>query len=215
MEFLSEDVTPLLVVLGILAAAFLLALRVSQQGKYLLWAGAALGLALMALLIEQLWVTNGERCEQVVYQLRDAAAASSGDTVLSYLTPDVQYEERNHTLLEGESARAFIRQQLALTRFDFIRITHLEAKAGRQSGRGSAEFRVLASGIYEMAGAPVQFGSTQLDLSLGFRETAPEVWKIDRITLTRGVRGMPSPVGAPSQPGSVPRSGRRRNRPTP
>ena len=45
MEFLSEDATYLILVFGGAAAIFLLALRITQQGKFLIWAFGALGLA--------------------------------------------------------------------------------------------------------------------------------------------------------------------------
>src|SRR5436190_604723 len=91
MTFLSEDPTYLVGALGILAVSFLMALRVTQQGKYLYWALGALGLAAAVLAIEHFWVTDNERIERVVYDLRRAVLASDVDGVLEHLTPDVEY----------------------------------------------------------------------------------------------------------------------------
>jgi len=63
MAFLTEDATYLAGSLAILAAVFLVALRVSQQGKFLVWAGTALGLAGLVVVFEWLWVTENERIE--------------------------------------------------------------------------------------------------------------------------------------------------------
>jgi hypothetical protein len=196
MEFLSEDATYLILGFGAAAAAFLLALRITQQGKFLIWALGALGLAVLAFLIEQLWVTDSERVERVVYALRTAVVASDAPAVIAHLTPDVEYAQGEQTLIEGEAVFAFIRTQLGITHFDTVRITRIVTRAGRQSGRGSAEFRVLASGTYS-PGMTMTFSAALLDFSLGFRETEPHVWKVERIALTRAPAEVPTPGGAP------------------
>lgn len=193
MELLSEDATYLAGGLAILAACFLVALKVSQQGKYLVWAGVALGLAALALVVEQLWVTDNERIEQVVYDLREAVAASDAPAVFALLTPEVQFVQRGHSIA-GEPTRDYIQDQLDRVKFDFVRITRLETNAGRQSRRGSAEFRVLASGSYTVGQGNFNFGTTNLDVSLGLRELDPKVWRVDRITLTRAPRQLPDPI---------------------
>jgi hypothetical protein len=203
MEFLSEDATYLAGGLGILAAAFLVALKVTQQGKFLVWALSSLGLAALFLVIEQLWVTDAERIERVVYDLRTAVAASNPQGVFAQLAPDVEYTQQGQSI-GGDDTRSFIQSELERVKFDFVRITRLEANAGRQSGRGSAEFRVLASGSYQTSLVTYNFGTTNLDFSLGFRQTSPQVWKVDRITLTRPPREMPTPGGR-SSPGGQPR----------
>lgn len=204
MEFLSEDVTYLAGALGILGAVFLVALKLSQQGKFLVWAGAAFGLAGLALLVEWLWVTDSERIEQVVYDLRQAVAASDVPGVLALLTPDVQYAQSDHSV-SGAAARGFITTELAKVRFDFIRITHLEARAFQQSRRGKAMFRVLASGSYQTSIVAYNFGTTNLDFSLGFREVGPRTWRVERISLTRPPRELPTPTPGPTRRFSPPR----------
>src|SRR5271166_4780259 len=58
MTFLSEDPTYLAGFLILVAGGFLMALKVTQQGKYLAWALTALGLAVAVVVIERLWVTD-------------------------------------------------------------------------------------------------------------------------------------------------------------
>ena len=76
MTFLSEDPTYLAGFLVLAAGAFLMALKVTQQGKYLVWALTALGLAVAVVVIERMWVTDNERIESVVYDLRRAVLAA-------------------------------------------------------------------------------------------------------------------------------------------
>jgi hypothetical protein len=181
MTYLSEDPTLLVGGLLLLAAAFLGALRVTQQGKYLIRALVAVGLAVAVLVIEWLWVTDTERIEQVVYDLRRGILNSDVEGVLTHLTPDVQFL-KGETALDGETTRSVIRANLENTSFDFIRIGNLETSAGRQSRRGKAEFRVFAKGSRHTPLATMDIGTANSVWSLGFQETAPGVWKVNRIT---------------------------------
>jgi hypothetical protein len=196
MEFLFEDPTYLAGGLGILGVAFLIAVRVTQQGRYLIGALAALGLAGAVLVIEHFWVTDAERIEGVVYDLRDAVAASDAERVLTHLTPDVEFVQQGHTTFSGEATRTYIRTLLSNTKFDFVRLTHLKAEASRLSRLGSAEFRVIAGGSTEAPSVTYNFGTTNSDWSLGFEEVSPGVWKVNRITPTRPPSGMPGPGGS-------------------
>jgi hypothetical protein len=181
MTYLSEDPTLLVGGLLLLAAAFLGALRVTQQGKYLIRALVAVGLAVVVLVIEWLWVTDTERIEQIVYDLRRGVLNSDVEGVLAHLTPDVQFL-KGETALDGQTTRSLIRASLENTSFDFIRIGNLETSAGRQSRRGKAEFRVFAKGSRHTALATHNIGTANSVWSLGFQETAPGVWKVNRIT---------------------------------
>jgi hypothetical protein len=181
MEFLSEDPTYLAGGLGLLAGAFFIALKLTQQGKYLIWAGVALGLALLVVAVEQVWVTDNEQIEDVVYSLARAVEASDGPAVLAHLTSDVQYATGGNTL-PGDATRSMIERAVANARFDFLRINHLRANAGGQSRRGTAEFRVVASGSFQTPFNALNFGTHNSVWSLGFRETSPGVWNVSRIT---------------------------------
>jgi hypothetical protein len=189
MEMLSEDPTYLAGGLGLLGLVFLIALRVTQQGRFLVWALGSWALALGVLGVERVWVTDNERIERVVYDLRRAVAASDADGVLAHLTPDVQFAPgdrardntrfvlRNVSLVTGAATRAFIKSELQQCEFDLVRVSQLQTHAGRQSRRGTAEFRVMTGGRYR--GMPA---SGPTDWSLGFAETSPGVWQVDRIT---------------------------------
>jgi hypothetical protein len=85
---------------------------------------------------------------------------------------------------------------LANTKFDFVRISHLKAKASRLSRVGSAEFRVIAAGSTEISAIAHNFGTTSSDWSMGFEEAGPGVWKVNRISPTRMPGGMPGPGGS-------------------
>ena len=163
MTFLSEDPTYLAGALGVLAGAFLIALRVTQQGKYLIWALGSLGLAMTVLLVERFWVTDNERIERVVYDLRRAVLASDAEAVLKHLTPDVQYVQHG-TSLPGESTRELIRTNLSHATFDFVYIRELQTSAGRQTRRGKAEFRIYAKGRLQTSLARLRRGNCRLHL---------------------------------------------------
>ena len=75
MEILSDDPTYLAGGLGLLAGVFLIALRLTQQGKYLVWAAVSLALALVVVGVERVWVTDNERIEETVYGLGRAVAS--------------------------------------------------------------------------------------------------------------------------------------------
>jgi hypothetical protein len=195
MTFLSEDPTYLAVGLGVLAGAFLIALRVTQQGKFLVWALATFALAAAVLLIERFWVTDNERIERVVYDLRRAVLASDAEGVLKHLTPDVQYVQHG-TSLPGEATRELIHANLANATFDFVYIRELQTSAGRQTRRGKAEFRIYAKGRLNTALASYDVGTADSTWSLGFQETTPGIWKVNRITpvsVPEGIRNVPPP----------------------
>ena len=202
MTYLSEDPTVLAGLLLVMAGGFAVAMRVTQQGKYLVRAMIAAGLAAVVVLVEWLWVTDNERIEQVVYGLRDAVANSDVDGVLSYMTPDVLYV-KGDMAMDGEATRSLIEANLSRARFEIVRISGLETNAGEQSRRGTAAFRVLAKGNMDTSMAPVTFGTADSSWSLGLQETAPGVWKVNRIT----------PVQIPGGLSTGP-SGSRRSRPT-
>ena len=181
MTILAEDPTYLVAALGFLAGAFLVALKVTQQAKYLFWALGVLGLILAVVAIEQVWVTDNERIERVVYDLRRAVLASDAEGVLAHLTPDVEYVQQGATL-SGEATRGLIRANLANASFDFVHINDLQTSAGRQTRRGTAEFRVYAKGTLHTSLVTYNVGTANSTWSLGFQETAPGVWKVNRIT---------------------------------
>ncbi|MGE3821330.1 MAG: hypothetical protein AB7I30_18110 [Isosphaeraceae bacterium] len=188
MELLSEDPRYLAGGLGLLALAYLIALKLTQQGKYLIWAGAALGLALLVVTIERLWVTDQERIERTVYDLAAAVAAGDPDQALTFLADDVRYA-RGDVTLPTDATRAQVRDLIENTRFDFLTLNRFVANAGAQSRRGKAEFRVFCGGSIQRGSYRYNFGSTHSSWSLGLREVGPGVWKVNRITPVETPRG--------------------------
>jgi hypothetical protein len=202
MTYLSEDPTFLAGGLLLLAAAFGLALKATQQGKYLIRALVALGLAAAVVVIEWMWVTDSERIEQTVYDLRQAALSSDVDGLLSHMAPDVRFQ-KGDTSLDPEATRALIQANLSNTRFEFIRISDLQISVGEQSRRGKAEFRVFAKGNLNTPVATMDIGTFNSVWSLGFQETKPHIWKVNRITPTQlpsGGLAIPSGAPAPNYP---------------
>ncbi len=85
MYYLIEDPSYLLIGLGVAALGCLLALRVTQQGKFLIWAGVLAAVAGLVFVADQYWVTDAERVEGVVYDLARAVEASDSDRIKSHM----------------------------------------------------------------------------------------------------------------------------------
>ena len=211
MTMLSEDPTILVGGLAVLGGVFLLALRATQQGKFLIFAGITFGLALAVGVTEWLWVTDSERVEWAVYELRDAVARSDADAVLEHLAPNIQYG-RSRGTLSPEETRGMIRSTLSNTHFDLVRVTQLRTNVGRRTRLGTAEFRVFAKGRLETsAGGTITIGTADTEWSLSFQEVEPHVWKVSRITpisvpdgvVTREREVMPSRFDNHAPPGRM------------
>jgi hypothetical protein len=190
MTYISEDPTYLAGAILLVGAAFLVALRVTQQGKYLIRAGVAAGLALTVVAVAWLWVTDNERIQHVVYDLRQGVLNSDAESVLGHMTPSVQYSHGNKAL-SADATRALVRASLSRTRFDFVRISGLRTSVAPQSRRGTAEFRVFTRGAISYAPGTSDAGTAVTVWSLGFEETEPGVWKVNRITLLESPQGTP------------------------
>ena len=187
MTNLSEDPTYLAGGLLLVAGAFLVALNITQQGKYLVRAGIILGLALLVVVSEWFWVTDNERIEEVVYALRKAVLNSDAEGVLvqmclmfSSCRPIQRFWE--------DATREMIRASLSHAAFEFVRISDLQISVGQQSRRGQAEFRVFTRGRLHSSPGVAELATAVTTWSLGFQETAPGLWKVSRI----------SPVSMPS-----------------
>jgi hypothetical protein len=181
MTYFSEDPTYPVGVLVLLAGAFFIALYVTQQGKYLVSGAVALGLALVLVMIEWLWVTDTERIEQVVYEIRNAVLKSDAEGVLAHMAPNVQYLH-NETALSEALTRDLIRTNVGRVHFDFVRISNLQTSVAQQARRGNAEFRVFTRGTVGLSPGMADPGTAVTSWSLGFQETEPHVWKVNRIS---------------------------------
>lgn len=190
MSMFTEDPTLPVAVLLMASACCFVALRVRQDGKYLIWGLGALGLTGATLAFEWLWVTDVERIEGIVYDLRRSLLASDSQRILAHLTPDAQFVQAGSSMTP-EATRALITGNVSLAKFDLVRVRGLQASAGQRTRRGKAEFKVFARGSIQ---GPLGFGglsgAADSTWSLGFEETKPGVWKINRIT----------PISAPVSP---------------
>ena len=178
MYYLSDNPWPLVAILGAAALGFLIALKVTQDGKYLIRAGVALGLAALAFAVEQFWVTDSERIEAVVYDLARAVRSSDAEGAIKLMAKDVDVVQGDNDL--GTVDVGMVRDTLQNSRFSFLEIDKLNAEAYAQSRRGKATFRTRAQVEYRSTPYPLVAATWDL----GFRETAPGVWKITRITPT-------------------------------
>jgi ketosteroid isomerase-like protein len=180
MYFVAENPWPLLAVFGLIGLGFLVALRVTQDGRYLIRALVALGLAAVALIVEQLWVTDAERIEAVVRELADAVRRSDTEAALALMDDHVGFGIRNQSISD-ELDLSLIRIVLRDVKFDWLHLSRLSASAGKQTHMGQAEFKVNAGGTYQ--GSHNFVGLSEW--SLGFRRTPDGAWKITRITATK------------------------------
>ncbi len=196
MTYVSEDPWMIVLSLVLLGGSFLIALKTTGQGKYLIWAASALGLAGLLLAVEWFWVTDNERIERVVYDLRRAVAASDVEGVLVHLTPDVEYSQGELTL-SSDGTRDLVRNNLSRAKFDFVRVSDLRTSHGEQSRRGAAEFRVYAKGSLDTSLATLSMGTADSAWSLGFEETSKGVWKVNRITALSAPQGIMTSTPAP------------------
>ena len=196
MTYLSEDPTYLAGGLLLLGAAFVIALKATQQGKYLIGAATTLALAILVVIVEWVWVTENERIEKVVYEVRAAVLKSDADGVLAHLAPNVMYQQ-GETALMSDATRELIRKNVSDVRLEFVQVTELRTSVGQQTRRGIAEFRVFTRGGLKSWSQVSDGMTTMTAWSLGFQETEPGVWKIYRITpvsMPSGVLALPGGV---------------------
>jgi hypothetical protein len=180
MHYLTEDPSYLLIALGLAVLGCLVALKITQQGKFLIWAGGLAAVAVLVFGLEHYWVTDAERVERVVYDLAGAVEASDVDRIKSHLDEHVTVGMRNRTI-DGSIPMKLVFALLKQTRFDFVRIGQLTTSAGSQTKMGKAEFKVSATGVFNEGGHEMPLGSLGTEWSLSFREVSPGVWKVTRI----------------------------------
>ena len=185
---ISEDPSYIVGGLVLVGIGCLVALRVSGQGKHLIFGLAAFAGALFFVAVDYLWVTDNERVEAVVERLRRAVVNSNVEGVFAELTADARFA--NFT---PASTRAIIAGELPRTHFEYVRFSQSKTSAGGQSRRGTVEFRAVAAGMANAEYAPSRFLIDGSDWSLGVEETSPGVWKINRITPVR----LPGPIAFP------------------
>jgi ketosteroid isomerase-like protein len=178
--YVAENPWPLVAVFGMIGLGFLVAMRVTQDGRYLVRGLVALGLAAVVMVVEQLWVTDAERIESVVRELADAVRRSDSEAALALMDEHVGFGIRNQSISE-ELDLSLIRIVLREVKFDWLHVSRLSASAGKQTLMGQADFKVNAGGTYQ---GSQPFGGLS-EWSLGFHRTPDGAWKITRITATK------------------------------
>jgi hypothetical protein len=91
MTCLSEDPTYLVGGFLVLTGAFVIALKITQQSKYVLSTGIPLTLALVVGLIKWIWTTDNEPIQKVVHDVRRGELNSDAEKVSTHLTCKVMY----------------------------------------------------------------------------------------------------------------------------
>jgi hypothetical protein len=75
-------------------------------------------------LSEWIWVTDNERIEKVVYDVRTAVLNSDPENVLAHLTEDVRYSGLEISLSSGDTL-SLIRNNVSNIHLEFARISEL------------------------------------------------------------------------------------------
>ena len=121
----------------------------------------------MVVVVEWIWVTDNERIEKVVYDVRAAVLKSDADGVLAHLAPNVMYQQ-GETALTSDATRALIRTNVSNVHLEFARISELRTSVGQQTRRGIAEFRVFTRGGLKTSSNVSEGMTTMTAWSLGF-----------------------------------------------
>jgi len=218
LHYLAEDPWPLAGFFALVGVVCLVPLYLTQQGKYLVRALIAFGLALVVLGVEHFWVTDAERVEATVRDLVRAVGRSDVDGALALMTADVTLdvgdrsinEERAKVLggrivkkagvVQGAVVRGLLGSAIAATKFDLLTVSRLEARVGVQSRQGKADFRVHAAGTTEATGVNYNFATDPngTDWSVQLREEGGR-WKVESIVATRLPAGVRLPIGGPGR----------------
>lgn len=177
MTWLSENPWPLAGGCVVLTAVFLVMLKLTTQGRFLVFAGVALAMAGVVLLVEHFWTTDRERIAGVLYDMADAVEQSEFDRLEAHLSSEFRTPG-------GMITMAMMRGTLEHLDFEFIRLSKVTIEAGRLTGRGKADF--LAQAAWE---EPASIGRPDLNatpppgvgFSVGFRREPDGEWTVTRI----------------------------------
>lgn len=121
---------------GLAAAGFLVALKLTQDGRNLTRALIALGLAAVVLVVEQWIVTDAERVEWAVKDLVRALSENDTTRVISLMDDRVTFSMRDK--IADELDHAWFARELNDLTFDWLHLSRLTTSAGQQTHRGSA-----------------------------------------------------------------------------
>ncbi|GAC1334175.1 MAG: hypothetical protein NVSMB14_01240 [Isosphaeraceae bacterium] len=187
MSWLSEDPWPVAGTLATVAVVCFILLRVTQQGRFLLWGFLCLALGVATVVIEHFWVTDVERIDDAIYGMTAALQRSDGKTAAGFLADDavVTIGDTDIGSLRGDAVldHDLFEHALSDTKFDLLQLSGMTVKVGSRTRQGTARFKVLATGSYN-GNVKVPFTAAGTEWDFGCREVSPGVWKIERITPT-------------------------------
>ena len=94
MAWLTEDPTVVLLAIGVVAVAIIIAILKTGRGLYLTWLGGVVLLALLVIVVERYIVTDREKVEDTLYGAAAALEANDVEAVASYLASAGEALER-------------------------------------------------------------------------------------------------------------------------
>ncbi len=181
MSLLTEDASYLLIGLGLAGLGCLLAMKVTQEGKFLIWALGLLVLAGAVFGFERFWVTDAERVEGVVYDMADAVQHSDSKRIKNHFDEKVTIGAGPRTMSDGSIPLRMVLSRLENCHFDFVKVSNLTTLVTPQGRVGKANFKATATGTFSEGGNEMPIGSLGTEWELTFRESSPNVWKVTRI----------------------------------
>ena len=137
-------------------------------------------------------MTDNERIEKVVHDVRTAVLNSDPEGVLAHVTEDVRYTGPEMSLPSGDTL-LLIRKSVSNIHLEFARISELKTRVGQQTRRGTAEFRIFTRGSLKSTSTLPEARAAVSAWSLGFQETEPGIWKIYRtseVSLANSLRAI-------------------------
>ncbi|MFM7316799.1 MAG: hypothetical protein ACKO5E_07605 [bacterium] len=206
---LAENPWPVVFALLAVGSLFLVMLAITQNGRNLIRALILLGLAGGLLLIDHFWTTDREKLAAMVAQSASAVKRNDLEAMRLLLAPDAVYQQPGlpaGVKFSDPLGKTLLREALDQIKFDMLSVRSIEVNAGKRTGRGSADFKVLCSGTWNppLGGSAINFPPTTSSWSFGFRREKNGDWKIDRITPVE----LPTPAsGQPGIPGFLKKAG--------
>jgi hypothetical protein len=200
---LAENPWPIVYVLAGIAAFFLAMLTLTQNGKHLIRAMSLLLIATLMILTDYFWTTDREKLASIVVKAAEAVKRNDVSAIRSILATDAVYQQSGlptGVKFSDPLGNTLLREALDQIKFDMLSVRSIEVSAGKRTGRGSANFKVLCSGTWQspIGGSAINFPPTTSSWSFGFRREKSGEWKVDRITPTE----LPAPAkGQPGIPG--------------
>ena len=194
MEFLElhfgENPWPMVIVLLLFAAISTVVLMMTQNGRHLIRALIAVGVAGILLLIDLSWTTDREKLASIVSEMVVAVSQNDMEGVRKHLSPKAVYYQNGlgaGVQFQSPLGNTLLKEALLQVKFDFMSVRDLNVSAGRQTKRGKADFQVFCAGTWQspIGGSAINFPPTTSAWKLGFQKQKDGNWLVDDITPTQ------------------------------